>query len=104
MKLVFTKRPKEEDWLPTFSKELFLSWLHFNDIWPDKLNSKIDYNNLYHFYDVILFPSPGNKRDNVETLATDIIKLFKVKYIDKHWWRWEGKTEIKGLRFWIEAK
>lgn len=109
MKLIFTKRPKNEEWLPTFSKELLLAWLHVHGIWPEPKTLSIKYNNLYNFYDIIMFPSPGNRKDTHETLARDIDLLaikeeFNINYMDKYWFRWENNKNIKGVRFWISAE
>lgn len=108
MKLKFTKRPKSENWLPTFSKEFLLSWLHVNDIWPDSKHATIEYNKIYNFYDIVLFPHPDNRRDTNETLAKQIAYLakkerFRLDYMDIYYWRWENNKTIKGIRFWINA-
>lgn len=110
MELHLVKQPnksiKEGWWLPWQSTNLVLAWLKYNDIWCDEKHTKVEYNWVYHFYDLTIFP--GGKR-SVTDLRAAIEKLpHKIKRVDDVW-RWEHaesgqNTQVWGLRIWIDPE
>lgn len=127
MKLVFAKIPdhlfKGPDGWPVHPDEadswdladLFASWCRYNGVWiGDKREERaVEYNAVYHFYDVHLYAILGNREDAQTSHFDAVKKLLEREGIQvTHWdtsWRWHkpnGETrniQVPGVRFWIKA-
>lgn len=90
-------------------EELFSAWLYYNDIWIGNAHKDftLEYNYIYHFYDLSLFEILGNGGEGRTKHFDQVVDFFKkegyeVKY--QYTWRWENHVEIKGRRIWIYIK
>jgi len=111
MKLSLTKYPNDLNYLPTWSEELFETWMRYNNIYIGQAiqDFSLRYNSAYHFYDLVLFPVKGKyPTDHWQKVINFFVADGYKTWEDKGYWRWdtidEKKVMTKGIRIWIYAK
>lgn len=127
MKLTLTKLSDDLKFTPRYSGELLKVWLQYNGIYigseysdhlklstsyPAK-NWEVEYNQVYHFYDVHLYALECREEVN-EKKWLDVVLFFKKEgykvKVSRETWQWvldkNGKDTVlrKGIRLWVYPK
>lgn len=95
-------------WLPWRWRGLIFHYLRACDVWVEEKHSKVDYNPVYHFYDIIIFPCPSNLRDTAKSVAASAVVAlkatgYKVEDIGPTH-RWDDGKSVAGHRVWVRAR
>lgn len=109
MKLVFVK-PKSDRMYPFVHEHLFHG-LWTDGIYIGKRDQKefdITWNSVYNFWNITLFPIPGNRGNPTQQYEKFEEWLKENKYKYKVWkngsWKWENHVCIYGINFWVYPK
>lgn len=108
MKLTLSKIKTPDRYLFGSLASVLVEYLGIKDIYVGEANKDfvVEYNDFYHTYEIQVFDIAGNYRNPKEHQVDFENWLIKHKYkYDKDFtWRWEGKKEVKGIRFSVKAK
>lgn len=112
MRIEFFRDISQRGFSKLFMADLLTAYFKYHGVFIGEGKNQIwvDYNDLYHFYDISLFELVGN-RDTTRHFQ-EAIKLLKyhghtISYVTPSW-RWEHQQDapsknIKGIRFFVDA-
>lgn len=117
MNIEFVKLTSETSrWRVEQLADLLSAWFWFNDIYvgTGKDNITVEYNNLYHFYSIVIFEHHTNRGDAKTAhfnRAVDLLKRHGHHVQDRGGaWRWDpesgiagSRKMIRGIKIWVKA-
>ena len=90
----------------TFWELAVLGWLRSQRVFfRDSREAVIlDYNYVYHFFDLTVFEDEINGGKEPILKFREYLKISGLDFREMDTFRWNNNTQIRGIRFWIQAE